>query len=440
MPDRLAREIERPLMTTIYLGLGSNLGDRRANLRRAIAGIQRSGAQVRRLSPVVESPAWLPQLAPEDWNRPFLNVTLEATFEGTLDDCLKATKALQRNLQPPPVSRWAPREIDIDLLLWGDAVINTPELTLPRPELTQLNFLLTPLLHLNPGLRIPGHDQHTVLELTRQTPPIPLWMAIINLTPDSFSDGGELNDWQRLEPHLNELLRVGTHIIDLGAESTRPGAQPLTAAREWARLAPALTLIRERLRDDPLRPQLSVDTYHPEVAEQALAAGVDMINDVGGLSDPAMLAIARDSTATWIAMHQLGLPADRQHVLAADADPLAVIEQWLLERLEHWVDNGIAAERIVLDPGIGFGKTGAQSLALLRRAAHLRHHGLRLLIGHSRKSYLRSFAWGDRAERDHATVGASLALCQQGVDILRVHNVGLHAAAYRGWAHVRGYQ
>ncbi len=427
-------------MTTLYLGLGSNLGHRRDNLRRAIAGLRRFGITLQRVSPVVESPAWLPALAPEDWNRPFLNVVLEAKFNGTLNDCLQATKALQRAMQPPPASRWAPREIDIDLLLWGDTAIDTPELTLPRPELTELNFLLTPLLHLNPGLRIPGKEAHTVLEWTRNTTPIPLWMAIVNLTPDSFSDGGELNDWKRLEPHLTALLRAGAQIIDLGAESTRPGAQPLSAALEWARLAPALERIQQHLGDDPLRPQLSVDTYHPEVAERALAAGVDIINDVGGLSDPAMLALARSGGATWIAMHQLGLPADRQHVLPADTDPVAAVEQWLGERLEQWQAAGIAVERIILDPGIGFGKTGAQSLALLQQTGRLRNHGLRLLIGHSRKSHLRNFAWGSRAERDYATVGASLALCQQGVDILRVHNVELHTAAYRGWSHVRGYR
>ncbi len=425
-------------MSIVYLGLGSNLGDRHAHLRRTLAELNRLGLAVRRWSSVVESPAWLPVPAPDDWNRPFLNLVLEIETDLDPVDCQARCKAVEQALQAPPVSRWAPREIDIDLLLWGDPPIILPDLDLPRPELVRLNFLLTPLLTLNPYLRLPG-DSRTLFEHSLYTVPIPLWMGIINLTPDSFSDGGEFTDWNRLEPHLDAMLDAGVQILDLGAESTRPGANPLAPEQEWARLAPVLERVQDKLGKDPLRPRLSIDTYHPEVAAKALARGVEIINDVSGLGHPAMLELA-SSGGDWIAMHQLGLPADKNLVLPADTDPGDALESWLDRQLILWDRAGIDHRRLIIDPGIGFGKTASQSLALLRQVDRLRRRGLRVLIGHSRKSYLRGFARDSREERDHATLGASLALCGQGVDVLRIHNVPLHAAAYRGWAHVRGYQ
>lgn len=424
-------------MTTVYLGLGSNLGDRRAWLRRAILALSGDGLKPRRLSPVVESPAWLPERAPDDWNRPFLNVVLEIETDLDPSSCKARCKAIERALQAPPVSRWAPREIDIDLLVWGDEVVDLPELRLPRPELPRLGFLLTPLLHLCPDRILPG-DHRTLFEHSRDTLPIPLWMGIVNLTPDSFSDGGEFDDWDRLEPHLDAMRDAGTQILDLGAESTRPGATPLSAEQEWARLEPVLGRIVDRLGDDPLRPRISVDTYHPEVAARALAMGADIINDVGGLSDPAMRELAA-AGGDWVAMHQLGLPTRKDVVLAAEVDPCAAVGHWLDDQLPRWQQAGIDTRRLLIDPGIGFGKTASQSLELLRGVRRLRDHGLRLLVGHSRKSWLRGFSGAEREARDLATLGASLALCQQGVDVLRVHNVPLHAEAYRGWAHVRGH-
>jgi dihydropteroate synthase len=130
-------------------------------------------------------------------------------------------------------------------------------------------------------------------------------MGIINITPDSFSDGGCFTNWQSVAPHIDTMIDAGVHFVDLGAESTRPGAQPLSAAGEWQRLEPVLEPLLEYLAGDPLRPRLSVDTYHPETARRALDLGVDMINDVSGLTDPEMLELARNNQADWVAMHSL---------------------------------------------------------------------------------------------------------------------------------------
>ena len=228
------------------------------------------------------------------------------------------------------------------------------------------------------------------------------------------------------------------HILDVGGESTRPGAAPVDPATEWSRVGPVLERLIERSAGRRLRPLLSLDTRHAEVAERGLDLGVDMINDVGGLTSPAMVALARDSGKDWVAMHHVTVPADPRATLPVDRDPYDGVERWLLARMEAWDAKGLDLGRIIFDPGIGFGKNRLQSLRLLRRAGEFRRHGLRVLVGHSRKSFMKSFSGEEETGKDHVTLGASLNLCAQGVDIIRVHDVPLHTSAYRGWSHLTG--
>jgi 2-amino-4-hydroxy-6-hydroxymethyldihydropteridine diphosphokinase/dihydropteroate synthase len=420
----------------IYLGLGSNVGDRRAQLTAAIDALTDSGVSIDRVSPVVESPAMLPDDAPAEWNRPFLNLALECRDDRAPHDVLDLIKRVERDLGRVDRGRWAPRPIDIDILLWGDEQIATERVQIPHPGIADRAFVLAPLAALRPRLRIPGISGATVLDLARRLRQrIPLWMGIVNLTPDSFSDGGELPTWESVEARIDEMVAAGVHLIDIGAESTRPGASPLTAEEEWARLEPILARTLSKQSAVRLRPLLSVDTYHVATARRALALGVDVINDVSGLTSPAMIELVGASGKEWIAMHNVSVPADPKKTLPLDQDPRFEVERWLEERLAQWQRAGLDLERIVFDPGVGFGKNPLQSLRLLRDIGSFATHGLRLLVGHSRKSFMTSFA-GDHTDRDLATIGASLALCAQGVDILRVHNLPAHVAAYRGWAHV----
>ena len=421
----------------IYLGLGSNLGDRRDNLARALGRLSAHGVRVVRVSPVVESPAMLPDDAPTEWNRPFLNLVAHCRTEDAPLQVLDGLKAIERELGREDRGRWAPRPIDLDLLLYGRETVASDRLHVPHPGIAQRAFVLTPLAALEPRLTIPGLGARTVLELARAgRHHLPIWMGIVNLTPDSFSDGGELDDATSVETRVVELVTAGAELVDLGAESTRPGATPLTSDEEWARLEPALGRLVDRYRSEQLRPRLSIDTYHVETARRALALGADVVNDVSGLTAPAMLELAATSGATFVAMHNLGLPADKKLTLPADQDPTAAIERWAEERGAAWERAGLDLARVVIDPGIGFGKTALQSLRILRDIERLHRFGQRLLVGHSRKSFMQQVAAADRLDRDLFTVGASLRLCAAGVDILRVHNVEAHAAAYRGWAHV----
>jgi len=420
----------------VYLGLGSNLGDRRANISRAVDALARDGISVSRVSPVVESPAMLPDDAPADWNRPYLNVVAKCDAHGTPDAMLDRLNAIERELGRGEHARWAPRPIDLDILLWGNERVSTRRVTVPHPGITERAFVLTPLAALEPLLTIPGRGTKTVLEWSREPGRrVPLWMSIVNLTPDSFSDGGRFETWPAVDAHVDALVAVGASYIDVGAESTRPGATALDADQEWARLEPVLGRLLDKLATSPLRPRVSIDTYHAATARRALALGVDVINDVGGLASREMLELAAESAAEWIAMHNLGLPADRARTLPLDRDPVTEVERWLEQRLGEWQNAGLDLGRIVFDPGIGFGKNPLQSLRLLRGIGRFERYGLRILVGHSRKSFMHGLA-GEGADRDLFTIGASLRLCARSVEILRVHDVAAHAAAYRGWAHL----
>jgi 2-amino-4-hydroxy-6-hydroxymethyldihydropteridine diphosphokinase/dihydropteroate synthase len=422
----------------IYLGLGSNLSDRRANLTAALAQLPARGVHVARVSPVVESPAMLPDGAPADWNRPFLNAVAQCRTDSGPDAVLDALKAIEHELGREDRGRWAPRSIDLDLLLFGRETVSTERLKIPHPGITERAFVLTPLAALEPLLTIPGRGTRTVLEHARAARQhLPIWMGIVNLTPDSFSDGGDLRDDAAVDARVDALHEAGAELIDLGAESTRPGAKPLTSDEEWARLEPALGRCIDRHRERSLRPRFSVDTYHPETARRALALGADVINDVSGLTSNAMIEIAAASTAEFVAMHNLGVPADKARTLPDGEDPTAAVERWLEQRLDAWQRAGINMNRVVFDPGIGFGKNALQSLRLLRDIERFQRFGLRVLVGHSRKSFMHAIATADRADRDLFTVGASLTLAAAGVDMLRVHDVGAHTAAYRGFAHAR---
>ena len=423
----------------IYLGLGSNLGDRHANLARAIELLAQRPLRVERVSPVVESPALLPDGAPPEWNRPYLNLAVACESEASPQTLREWSKEIEQRLGRSPGKHWAPRPMDIDILLWGDDQWLDETLTIPHPGLRERNFVLTPMVALEPRLVPPGADGESLLECSRRlADPLPLWMGIVNVTPDSFSDGGRFTDWPAVEPLVRDMLDAGVHIIDVGGESTRPGAQPLRHGEEWARVGPILEQLLELRAGRVPGPYISIDTYQVGTARRALDLGVDMVNDVSGLASPAMIELAGDSRTDWVAMHQLSLPVDPRLTLPSDQDPFAAVEQWLLESVERWDKAGLDLNRIIFDPGIGFGKTAHQSWELLSRASEFRRHGLRVLVGHSRKSYLRPYFGNDMQARERATVGVSLDLCAQGVDIVRVHDVPLNMGAWRGWSLARG--
>jgi len=200
----------------IYLGLGSNQGERREYLAQALKQLSRIGFEISRVSPIVESPALLKDDALPEWNRPYLNLVVEGRTQHSPKVLLKLVKTIEqamgRDLQ---ASRWSPRNIDIDLLLWNNERITTPELSIPHREMHKRSFVVTPLLHLAPHLCIPGIDL-TPLQISQQIRPIPLWMGVVNITPDSFSGQGEYQQLSSLEVQLDTWIKGGCKYLTWG--------------------------------------------------------------------------------------------------------------------------------------------------------------------------------------------------------------------------------
>ncbi len=419
----------------IYLGLGSNQGDRRANLESAISALVRSGFDLAAVSPTVESPAMLPPEAEASWNKPFLNLVISGKADWTPEYGLQVAKQIEKELGRDTGPRWSPRPIDIDLLVWHEESIQSKTLTIPHVGIADRDFVISPLMHIAPGLVIPGIGK-TVFELSLGRKNIPLWMGILNITPDSFSDGDSWSDRTVLETHLDKLIDRDVQIIDIGAESTRPRAESLDDENEWQRLEPVLDMVQERIRGRMVKPLISLDSRHPNVVSRALERGIDIINDVTGLDDPDMRSVARESGCQVVAMHAMSVPVDPAQLLPSDRPPLEQIQEWIEKKKNAWQSEGLDLDKIIIDPGIGFGKTSIQAYDLMSRCADLRESGMRLLIGHSRKSFMNGISDRPAGQRDLETLGISMGLCQQGVDIIRVHQPFIHQRAYRAWSHL----
>jgi dihydropteroate synthase len=263
----------------------------------------------------------------------------------------------------------------------------------------------------------------------------PLVMGIVNVTPDSFSDGGRHAGIEGAVAHGLRLVAEGADILDVGGESTRPFSEPVAADEEWRRVGEVV----RRLVVEAGVP-VSIDTSKAVVAARAVEAGAEIINDVTGLAgDPDMLRVASASAAGVCAMHMRGTPQTMQLDPQYD-DVVAEIHVYLEQRRDVLLEAGIPLERICLDPGIGFGKTHAHNLELMARAGDFLDLGAPILVGHSRKGFLgktleRSLGRpATEAERDAATAGAACSLAAAGVQLVRVHAVGMVRAAVEAFA------
>lgn len=254
----------------------------------------------------------------------------------------------------------------------------------------------------------------------------PLLMGIVNVTPDSFSDGGLHADTDSAIAHARRLLDEGAQILDLGGESTRPGAEPVSAQDELARLLPVI----EALRDCGV--PLSVDTFKPEVMRAVLDAGADMINDIYGFRQPGAIEAVAGTNCGLCIMHMQGEPRTMQ-AAPEYTDLLGEIGAFLDRQARLLRQAGVAGRRIVLDPGFGFGKTADQNYQLLRGLPSLGAYGYPLLIGLSRKSMIGAATGRPVGERLAGSIAAALACVARGAAIVRVHDVAATADALKVW-------
>ncbi len=260
------------------------------------------------------------------------------------------------------------------------------------------------------------------LELTR-----PHIMGIVNVTPDSFSDGGQFLDTRKALAQCERLIQEGADILDIGGESSRPGAPSLSVDEEWQRLEAILKAAVS------LHVPVSVDTCKPEVMRRALDLGVDIINDIRALEAPgAVEVVAAHGLCGVCLMHMQGDPATMQ-ASPSYPDVVSEVRRYLVERMAVLRAAGVADARITLDPGVGFGKTPAHNIELLQRQAELLDLGRPLLLGWSRKSTLGHITGKPVEERLVASVAAALAAVTRGARVIRVHDVGATADALKVW-------
>ncbi|MFA6971528.1 MAG: dihydropteroate synthase [Gallionella sp.] len=254
----------------------------------------------------------------------------------------------------------------------------------------------------------------------------PLVMGIVNVTPDSFSDGGLHGHRDGAIAHALQLIAEGADIIDIGGESTRPGAIPVSVQEELERVLPVI----EGLRG--LSVPISIDTFKPEVMKQAIAAGVHMVNDINALQDDAAMKAVADSQVAVCLMHKQGNPQNMQ-VQPEYHDVVAEVGDFLRARIRAAEAAGIERERIVIDPGFGFGKSLGHNLALLRELEKITELGVPILAGLSRKSMLGALTGRDAAHRMPASIAAAMIAVQRGAHIVRVHDVSATVDALKIW-------
>lgn len=263
---------------------------------------------------------------------------------------------------------------------------------------------------------------------TLQLGGFPLIMGIVNVTPDSFSDGGKFLERNAAVDHALKLVDNGADILDIGGESTRPNADRVSVAEELRRVVDVVAQVRQAT--DRL---ISIDTTKAEVARQALAAGANIVNDISGLTfEPEIVDVCAESDCGVICMHILGTPQTMQRDPHYD-NVVTDVCDFLSTRLAALERSGIARDRVITDPGIGFGKTAQHNVDLLSNIGVLRELNRPVLIGHSRKRFLAKVLGRPLEERTFGTIGVAIAVAAQGADMIRVHDVHETRDALLAW-------
>lgn len=444
-----------PAKRTAYIALGSNMGDRIGWIEKACKEMDARGIKVKRTSSLWETePMYV-----LDQDR-FVNGACEV--ETTLDPLplLDALQDIENSLGRKKVIDKGPRNIDLDILLYENLQINHERLKVPHIGIPEREFVLRPLAELIPSrpidpsrpwtltrdllsaLPVSHPPITTMTPLSSHHPPLqPLSpsrkthvMAILNMTPDSFSDGGHLPSLPSPSflTAVESLLSFGATMIDIGGQSTAPHTPEVSVDEEVARVVPAIELIRKHFGSAAQPALISVDTYRAKVAEAAVAAGADIVNDVsGGSMDPEMLPTVARLGTTICLMHMRGTPATMSTLAEypeSEGGLIAGIAKELVARVKAAEEAGIRRWRIVLDPGLGFAKIGMQNVDVLRNLEELRHwpglEGLPWLVGSSRKSFIGQVTGVPTPrERIWGTAATVAAAVQGGADVVRVHDV-----------------
>ncbi|WP_353282702.1 dihydropteroate synthase [Wolbachia endosymbiont (group A) of Pogonocherus hispidulus] len=413
----------------IYISIGSNIGNRFSHLQKAAQLLKERYFKNLKSSIILETKAVLPNDAPPGWDKPFLNMVVYGSCSSSPEELLKGLKQIECDIGRLQVyEKWAPRVIDLDILLWDDLTLDTPYLKIPHPELINRPFLLHLMAMLSPmavvnktfGTVNPNIKDCFLRSFTLS----PELVGIVNITPDSFSDGGLYYDAYQATKQTLRLLSDGASIVELGAQSTRPGSSIQTPKAEYARLKPVLDDLNQYMKVGDIK--VGIDSFWPDVILNVLEHyNITWINDVkGDLDDNTLKAIASSGCGIVI-MHSLSIPPHKDNIIPGDIDSVSTINHWAERNINRLLALGFDQSSIIIDPGIGFGKSLYQNIWLLRNIEALQSFGCKVLVGHSRKSFISSFSTEPIFNRDLETIALSSALHNK-VDFLRVHNVRDH--------------
>jgi 2-amino-4-hydroxy-6-hydroxymethyldihydropteridine diphosphokinase/dihydropteroate synthase len=394
----------------VYIALGSNLGDRRQNLIQAIDRLVENGVQVVEISPLYVTSALLLKGSPDSWNIPFYNTVIKVDTNINPFELLKLCKKIEAEMGHSVTEKWAPRFIDLDIIHYKGEMINTNELIIPHNGLKNRGFWHDCLSFIFPEIaKVKYGGEHQSLI-----------MGILNITPDSFSDGGTYNNYDNFKETFDRWNEGNVHIIDIGAESTRHGAEQITFKEERERLNFVFDYIKQyKNNKNYFSSLLSLDSYHAETATLAVENGFDLINDVSGLENRMMIELAQgNEKIKFVFMHSLTVPANKNVVIPDNVDVISEVSNWLEKKLEKFDKFGIKREQLIFDFGLGFGKTSSQSLKLLQNIKDFYKFKIKILVGHSRKSFMNIFT--KENDRNIETLAISSGIYNE-VDILRVH-------------------
>lgn len=424
------------LHSTVVLGIGSNLGQPLQHLRTALKYLAEN-FKVLNVSSIYESDALMLENSPLDWNKKFLNaaVSIQVTDSLNPEELLKTIKSIELKMGRISTERWSPRIIDIDILYWDELKYESEALSVPHTMLLERPFALLPLLEIRPELRcrlaLPlwAQDWSENKPLNTRLSRDYFWsrfMGVINLTPDSFSDGGLYLDETALVAKITEFIRQGADIIDFGAESTRPSAFPADEEVEFKNLEFGFNILRQLNYSG----QVSLDCRRANVAARVLEKfNIDYLNDVEGLQSKSMQKLALEQNLKAIVMHSLSIPPKSDLVLNQGQSPVVQINEWWKRKKDSLLQIGLKAENLILDCGICFGKTKQQNISLIKNANLIEADGCEVLLGHSRKSYQTLFSDREASLRDLETAIVTSRLNLSNIHYLRVHDVATQKAA-----------
>ncbi|GFT84978.1 folate synthesis bifunctional protein [Nephila pilipes] len=419
----------------IYISVGSNIGNRFSHLQRAAQLLKERYFKDLKSSIILETKAILPNGAPPEWDKPFLNMIVYGSCSSSPEELLKGLKQIECDIGRLQVyEKWAPRVIDLDILLWDDLTLDTPYLRIPHPELINRPFLLHLMAMLNPMDNTPiinktfgtvAYDIPNIQDCFLKSFTLsPELVGIVNITLDSFSDGGLYYDADQATKQALQLVSDGASIVDLGAQSTRPGSLMQIPEEEYARLKPVLDNLSDYMKAGDIK--VSIDSFWPDVILNVLKHyKITWVNDQKEALDNNTLKAIASNGCSIVIMHSLSIPPHRDNIIPGDTDPIDIINNWAEKSISRLLTLGFDQSSIIIDPGIGFGKSLYQNIWLLRNIEALRSFGCKVLVGHSRKSFISSFSTEPVFNRDLETIALSSVLHNK-VDFLRVHNVRDH--------------